>query len=58
MLEGELECDDGVGRFLGDDAVLCVFVWRGGGTALMLGSIFGAMLELDLREWWRPMMPR
>jgi hypothetical protein len=41
VLVGELECDEGVGRLFGDGAM---------GDWLM-GSCFGAMLELDLRDW-------
>jgi hypothetical protein len=44
---GELECVDGVGRFLGDAADDWV---RGAVTGLAPGSIFGAMLEFDLRD--------
>lgn len=46
---GELEWDEGVGRvFLGDVAEECGCI--GGGTELT-DSAFGAMLELDLRDW-------
>lgn len=47
---GELECDEGVGRVFGDAAEWppCI----GGGSGLMPGSSFGAMLELDRRDWW------
>lgn len=42
---GEFECDDGVGRlFFGDTCG--AFGW---GKAT--GSLFGAMLEFDLRDW-------
>lgn len=46
VLVGEFECDEGVGRlFFGD-------TWGalGGGSAT--GSLFGAMLEFDRRDWW------
>lgn len=43
---GELECEEGVGRVLGDEADLCG--WRGGGRVIP-GSALGAILDADLR---------
>jgi len=45
---GEAECDEGVGRFLGDVAE--AGPWPDV-KAEVPGSSFGAMLELDLRAW-------
>ena len=47
VLLGELEWEDGVGRFFGEAAV-----WWGckGGGKAPPGSPLGAMLELDLRD--------
>ena len=47
---GELEWEDGVGRvFFGDVAEECGCI--GGGTELT-DSALGAILGLDLRDWW------
>lgn len=57
-LGGEFACDGGVGRLLGDrtDAGCGgVDIW----AAPALCSSLGAMLEVDLRDWWcRFMMAR
>lgn len=47
VLVGEFECEEGVGRlFLGD-------AWGAlGGGRVTPGSLLGAMLELDRRDWW------
>lgn len=47
VLLGELECDDGVGRFLGEVAFEC---GCSGGGNVAPGSVFGAMLEFDRRD--------
>lgn len=49
VLDGELECDEGVGRPFGEAAEWAACI--GGGRGLMPGSSFGAMLELDRRDW-------
>lgn len=49
VLLGELEWEDGVGRFFGDVADECGC--RGGGR-LEPGSALGAMCEFDRRDWW------
>lgn len=47
LVAGDAACEGGVGRVLGDAAE----VWVGGGREVMPGSILGAMLEPDRREW-------
>lgn len=43
---GELECDEGVGRLFFGDA------WEAlGGGRVGPGSLLGAMLELERRDW-------
>lgn len=46
MFVGEFECDDGVGRLFFGEA-------RGalGGGRVAVGSLLGAMLELERRDW-------
>lgn len=57
LVVGELECEGGVGRVLGDVAGLC------GRSAVLsgatTGSVLGTMPEWDFRDWWwRFMMAR
>jgi hypothetical protein len=49
VLLGELECEEGVGRFFGDEAEW--LVCKGGGSTAP-GSLFGAMLDAERRDWW------
>lgn len=48
---GEAECEEGVCRLLGDSAEDWEWIGGGNGDTGTPGSIFGAMLEFDLRAW-------